>query len=59
MKEKENIILEFMKSDIYVPMKAKEMAVILNVPKTEYATFLETLNHLEDEYKIQKNRKSR
>ena len=59
MKEKENIILEFMKSDIYVPMKAKEMAVVLNVPKTEYATFLETLNHLENEYKIQKNRKSR
>ena len=59
MKEKENIILEFMKSDIYVPMKAKEMAVVLNVPKTEYATFLETLNHLENEYKIQRNRKSR
>ena len=40
-------------------MKAKEMALMLSVPKTEYSAFLEVLNHLEEEYKIQKNRKSK
>lgn len=59
MEEKEQLILNFMKEDIYVPMKAKELALMLSVPKTEYATFIEVLNHLEQEYKIQKNRKSK
>lgn len=59
MEEKEKLILDFMKEVSYVPMKAKEMASILSVPKTEYSTFVEVLNHLEEEYKIQKNRKSK
>ena len=59
MEDKEMLILDFMKEDAYVPMKAKEMAVILSVPKTEYSNFIEVLNHLEEEYKIQKNRKSK
>ncbi len=59
MEEKEQLILNFMKEDMYVPMKAKELALMLSVPKTEYATFVEVLNHLEQEYKIQKNRKSK
>lgn len=59
MKEKEELVLNFMKDINYVPMKAKEMALMLSVPKTEYSNFLEVLNHLEEEYKIQKNRKSK
>jgi len=59
MEDKENLILDFMKSNIYVPMKAKEMASVLSVPKTEYRAFLEILNKLEEDYKIQKNRKSK
>ena len=59
MDEKEKLIIDFMKEDCYVPMKAKEMAVILSVPKTEYKNFLKILNKLEEEYKIQKNRKSK
>lgn len=59
MEEKEKLILDFMSQDMYVPMKAKEMATILSVPKTEYSNFVEILNHLEEEYKIQKNRKSK
>lgn len=59
MEDKEKLILDFMKSDIYVPMKAKEMASVLSVPKTEYKHFLEVLNNLEENYKIQKNRKSK
>lgn len=59
MEEKEKLILDFMKEVSYVPMKAKEMAVVLSVPKAEYGAFVEILNHLEEEYKIQKNRKSK
>ena len=59
MEDKEKLILDFMREDIYVPMKAKELAAILSVPKTEYNDFLEILNKLEENYKIQKNRKSK
>ena len=59
MENKEKLILDFMKEDIYVPMKAKELAAVLSVPKTEYNNFLEVLNKLEENYKIQKNRKSK
>ena len=33
MKEKKEKILELMKDDDYVPMKAKEIAMIMRVPK--------------------------
>ena len=59
MEEKEKLILDFMKDINYVPMKANEIALMLSVPKNEYVNFLEVLNHLEEEYKIQKNRKSK
>ena len=59
MNKKEEIILEFMKDKDYVPMKAKEISLILGVPKKEYNDFLEILNHLEMEFKIGKNRKNR
>ena len=59
MEEKEKLILEFMKDDNYVPMKAKEIALLLSVPKKEYTEFTFILNKLEAEYKIQKNRKSK
>ena len=59
MKEKEKKILEFMKDEAYVPMKAKEIAMFMKVPKNEYNEFLETMGNLELELKIQKNRKNR
>lgn len=59
MKEKQDIILEFMKDKDYTPMKAKEMAIILGVPKKEYNEFLEILKQLEENYKIVRNRKNR
>ncbi len=59
MLKKEDIILEFMKSENYTPMKAKEMAIILGVPKNEYQKFTLVLKELEDNYKITKNRKNR
>ena len=59
MKEKEDKILEFMKDKDYVPMKAKEIAMLMRVPKHEYNDFLTTIGKLELELKIQKNRKNR
>ena len=59
MKEKEEKILEFMRDKDYVPMKAKEIAMLMRVPKAEYNEFLEILGNLELELKIQKNRKNR
>lgn len=58
MDGKEKLILEFMKEKEYIPMKAKEMASILMVPKTEQEEFRHILEKLEEELKIQKNRKN-
>ena len=43
MNKKEEVILNLMKDDDYVPMKAKEIAIIMRVPKNEYNEFLEVL----------------
>ncbi len=59
MINKKEIILEFMKDEDYTPMKAKEISMILGVPKKEYNKFSETLKELEKDYKIVKNRKNR
>ena len=59
MENKEQLILDFMKDKEYIPMKAKEIASILCVPKTEYQQFSDTLKKLEEDYKIKKNRKSK
>ena len=59
MEEQELKILEFMKDKDYVPMKAKEIAMMMRVPKKEYKDFLEVLGNLELNFKIQKNRKNR
>ena len=59
MGKKEQKILELMQDEDYVPMKAKEIAMIMRVPKNEYNDFLESLGKLELEMKVQKNRKNR
>ncbi len=59
MEEKKQKILNLMKDKDYVPMKAKEIAMIMKVPKNEYNKFLEILGELELEMKIQKNKKNR
>ena len=59
MEEQKKKILDLLKSEEYVPMKAKEIALIMRVPKNEYNYFLEALGELELELKIQKNRKNR
>ena len=59
MEQREQKILEFIKSEEYVPMKAKEIATIMRVPKNEYNKFLEFLADLELSLKIKKNRKNK
>ena len=59
MEENRDIILNFMKDEKYVPMKAKELAFILGVPKTKYAEFHAILNELENEFKVQQTKKGK
>ncbi len=58
MEEKIEKILNFMRDENYVPMKAKEMASLLMVPKNDHMKFQEVLSKLESDMKIQKNRKN-
>lgn len=57
--EKENLILEFMKSKDYVPMKAKELAIIFDVKKENLEEFKRVLLNLEKDEKIVRNRRNR
>ena len=59
MEEQAKKILDLMSDDDYVPMKAKEIAMIMRVPKNEYHQFLEVIGKLELELKIEKNKKNR
>ena len=59
MEEKENLILEFLNSKEYVPMKAKELAIIFNVQKSNIEELKLVLNKLEREGKIGKNRRNK
>lgn len=59
MEEKEAVILQLLQEKEYVPMKAKELALLLQVPKSEYEEFRQILNQLEQQGKIQKNRKEK
>ena len=59
MEEQKQKIMDLIKDEDYVPMKAKEIAILMRVPKKEYNKFLEILGELELELKIQKNRKNR
>ena len=53
----EELILNLMKEKEYIPMKAKEMTFLLQVPKEDQAAFKEALSRLAQEGKIAKNRR--
>ena len=57
--EKEDLILEFMNSKEYVPMKAKELAIIFDVQKENLEEFKTVLLKLEKDEKIVRNRRNR
>lgn len=57
MDEQKQKILDFISDKQYVPMKAKQIAEIMCVPKSEYSNFQSILMELADEYKITVNKK--
>lgn len=57
--DKESLILEFMNSKEYVPMKAKELAVIFSVSKEKMEEFKNVLEKMEHDEKIVKNRRNK
>ena len=59
MDRRKKIIIQLMKNEHYVPLKAKEIAVLLTVPKNEYGDFILLLKELENEGKIIKTKKSK
>ena len=52
-------VLGFIEDENYVPMKAKEIADLMCVPKENYAEFISILKELTEEYKICVNRKGK
>ena len=57
--EKEEIILNFIKQENYIPMKAKELASIFDIHKEDIGELKQILKKLEQEGKISKNRRNR
>ncbi len=57
--ERKRIIMDIIESPNYVPMKIKEMAIILNIPKTERHELEEVLNELLSEGKISVSKKGK
>lgn len=59
MEENKNIIINFLKNEQYVPMKAKDIAFILGVPKQKYKEFRSILDELENEFRVQQTKKGK
>lgn len=52
IEEKKKIVMEVISGELYVPMKVKELAIILNVPKTQREELHYVVNLLESEGKL-------
>lgn len=52
LEEKKNIVMEVIGGELYVPMKVKELAILLNVPKDRREELHYVVNLLEDEGKL-------
>ncbi len=57
--ERKKMIYEFMCDELYVPMKAKEMAMVLGVPKAQRGELQEILQQLLDEGRIEVSAKGK
>ena len=55
LENRKKMIYEFMCSDLYVPMKAKELAVLMDVPREERPDLEEVLQALMSEGKIERS----
>lgn len=59
LQERKELIYQFICDELYVPMKAKEMAAVLNVPKSQRGELQEILNALLAEGKIEVSEKGK
>ena len=57
--ERKEKIYAFISSENYIPLKTEEIAVLLDVPKSDYDEFLSILNELVTEGKIYKTKKNK
>ena len=53
LEKRKQVIYEFMCSDLYVPMKIKELAIIMSVPREEREALVQVLDALVLEGKIE------
>ena len=53
LQERKKMIYDFICDELYVPMKAKEMALVLNVPKSQRGDLLEVLDALTADGKVE------
>ena len=59
LENRKNMIYEFMCSDLYVPMKLKEMAILMDVPRDERGDLEQVLSELLNEGKIELSRRGK
>lgn len=59
LNSRKKMIYEFMCSDLYVPMKIKELAILLDVPREERADLEEVLHELLVEGKIEVSKRGK
>ncbi len=59
LEKRKKTILEMINSPNYIPMKLKEMAIVLRVPDSDRAEFEQLLNGLVEEGKITKSKKGK
>ena len=59
LEQRKQMLTELMRDKAYVPMKAKELAMLLNIPKTQRGELMEVLNALVAEGKIGVSKKGK
>ena len=59
LEKRKKVIYDFICDDLYVPMKAKEIAAVLNVPKSDRRDLAEVLDALVAEGKVEVSSKGK
>lgn len=59
LEKRKKVIYDLICDDVYVPMKIKEIAILLNIPKEQRSELEEVLQALIDEGKIELSRKGK
>ena len=58
-KERKQVIVDLMQNEFYVPMKEKELAIMLQVAPADRTDFKRALEELQEEYKIQVSKRGK